>query len=517
MDNKNPNNQNNIFKYLNDFLITLKKITSDIFSNLILFDLKFILDNIKDIFISNKKYFLFFILIIPFVFIVIILMLIVGILNYFYYYYLFLKYNYNLYYKNNKITKKIIKYKNDKINFINPYNTLLKKYILEKPKKIAFYTFYNSLYIIYNLKNKNLNKNYEFSKFVFIIMYNISIRILFILLTGMPLIVVKATIYITIKTKNLENIKFENVNTKIKFVLFNCLIDLASEIELQIQKMKIIMTKKKIIFNSRDLLKNFWLDFLKKVKNISDFKNAASQLEMNTYLDNVKNIKNEKKIYKELKYKNSFLKENLITTKPHLSLFLKIPNTEKLIHINETSKNELWVWDYNLKSLKKIDLYFWHQGSINKKKDTFFTPPILTNENKIISENNINNIIKNTNKFQTIKSGMTVNLLLNVDEILFRTEYIEEQNKNLIIFKKNQATLLEEINEITINNKNNKNIIKILDSFKIAEEFIKNNQEIINDIPKDMRVFFIQSCLNNYYNEKSNLFKEIVTKIYFNK
>lgn len=45
---------------------------------------------------------------------------------------------------------------------------------------------------------------------------------------------------------------------------------------------------------------------------------------MSTYLYNIKNIKNDKKnIYKELKYKNNFLKENLITTKLHLSLFVK--------------------------------------------------------------------------------------------------------------------------------------------------------------------------------------------------
>lgn len=515
------NPKNNFFKYVNDFLLILKKITIEIYNNLILFDLKFILENIKNIFISNKKYLLFFILIIPFVFIVIMFMVISGVFFYFYYFYLYLKYNYNIHYKKNK-NKKIIKYKNDKINFLNPYSILLKKYILEKPKKIAFYIFYNNLYIIYNLKNKNLNKNYENIKFIFIIIYNIVVRILFLLLTGVPFIVIKASTYITIKTKNSKEFKFENINTKIKFILFNCLIDLASEIELQIKKMRIIITKKKTIFNSKDLLnkdilKNFWLEFLSRVKDISNFQNAASQLEMNTYLSSIKNIKNEKKIYKELKYRDGFLKEKLITTKPHISLFLKIPNSENLIYINETSKNELWVWDNNLKILKKIDLYFWHQGSINKKKDTFFTPPILTENNKIISENSINNIIKNTNKFQTIKNGMTVNLLLNVDQTLFRTEYVEEENKNIITIKENQPTLLEEINEITINSKNNKDMIKILDSFKIAEEFIKNNQEIINEIPNDMKVFFIQSCLNNFYNEKSNIFKEIVTKIYFNK
>jgi hypothetical protein len=506
-----------IYTYVKNFLKIIKNLIINIIDNLILFDLKFIIDNLKDIIINNKKYLLLIIILIPFVFIIIIIMLLIGLINYILYSFFYIMYVYKIQIKKNKKNKKILKYKNDNINFKNPYNILIKKYILEKPKKIAFYTFYNSLYIILNLRNKKINKNFEFINLIFILIYNIIIRILFIIITGTPLIVIKAVVYLTIKTKNIEDVKFENLNTKIKFILFNCLIDLANEIELKIKNMKIIITKKKTIFNSKDTLKNFWIDFLSKVKNISQFKNATAQLEMNVYLDNIRNIKNDKKIYKKLEYKDKFLKENLVTTKPHLSLFLKIPNTNNLIYINETSKNELVIWNDNLKSIKNIELFFWHQGSINKKKETFLTPAILTENKKIIIENNINNMIKNTDKLQNIKSGMTANLLLNVNNILLETNFVEEQNKDMIIINKNNNTLINKMKEIEIENKNNKDIEKILDAFKITEEFLKNNEEIINEIPVEMRISFIQLCLNNYYNEKSDLFKEIITKIYFNK
>jgi hypothetical protein len=126
-------------------------------------------------------------------------------------------------------------------------------------------------------------------------------------------------------------------------------------------------------------------------------------------------------------------------------------------------------------------------------------------------------MIKNTDKLQNIKSGMTANLLLNVNNILLETNFVEEQNKDMIIINKNNNTLINKMKEIEIENKNNKDIEKILDAFKITEEFLKNNEEIINEIPVEMRISFIQLCLNNYYNEKSDLFKEIITKIYFNK
>lgn len=126
--NQKPKNFD-IFKYLKDIFVVFKKITLNIFDYLILFDLKFIIGNIKDIFITNKKYFLLFIFILPFVTIIVILMLIIGVINYIYFLFLYLKCIYTVYYK--KKSKKIIKYKNDKINFVNSYNILLKKYILE--------------------------------------------------------------------------------------------------------------------------------------------------------------------------------------------------------------------------------------------------------------------------------------------------------------------------------------------------------------------------------------------------
>ena len=56
MNSKNPKFFNFI-KYLNDFLFSLKKITLNTLDYLILFDLLFIIDGIKDIYITNKKIF----------------------------------------------------------------------------------------------------------------------------------------------------------------------------------------------------------------------------------------------------------------------------------------------------------------------------------------------------------------------------------------------------------------------------------------------------------------------------
>lgn len=81
------------------------------------------------------------------------------------------------------------------------------------------------------------------------------------------------------------------------------------------------------------------------MKDVSKFKNAKSELEMSVFLQSIKNVKNNK-AYKKSAYKDQYIKEKLVITKPHLSLLLKILNNDKIIYINETSKDGLRVWDY---------------------------------------------------------------------------------------------------------------------------------------------------------------------------
>lgn len=150
----------------------------------------------------------------------------------------------------------------------------------------------------------------------------------------------------------------------------------------------------------------------------------------------------------------------------------------------------------------QIKLFFWHQGALNKNKDIFFTPVIISDKNKIITQDNMNNLIEDADKIQTIKSSVVANFLLNVGRTLYITEYVNEKESNLITIENNNKTLLEELKNIS-----NKNIVKLVGVFKIAEEFIKNNEQIINEIPIEYKIIFIYNCLNNHYDDKLNLFK----------
>lgn len=477
-----------------------------------MFDLKFILEGIKEICLEKKKIFLLlWVIFLPLVMIVFLQMIITGFIYYTFLWIKFFYYNY-LVKKNGKI-KKTIKYNYDKIFFKNPYLIIIKILFFEKPKKIAFFSFYNILNFIRNIKSNKKNVDITL---IIIILYNITIRLLIIILTSIPLTVFKMNTYFILKIKNSWNFKYTSINNYIKFILINCMYDIASEIEVNIKKLKIIIKKKTIIFNTKDLKNNIWKEISNKIKGFSDFKNAVDKTKMLTFINNVRHQQNynynQKKIKETKIYTENYLKENLQhnTSKNHLTIFFKL-NNGTIFYINETSKEEMLMWDNDNKKLIKIPLNYYHKGTLDQKKETYYTPLIETKEKDIIINNDINILIDNNPKKEIIKNNMIVNLLLNADEPIYKTKYIHEKEKNLITKEKEWENIIKKLEE----EKNNLSNKKLIDYFKITEEFIKKNEDIINQIPKKERINFIQNCLNYKYNENSNLFKEILNFYFF--
>ena len=152
------------------------------------------------------------------------------------------------------------------------------------------------------------------------------------------------------------------------------------------------------------------------------------------------------------------------------------------------------IWDNKLNRFITIYLNYSHLGSLDPKKHTYYTKNIITENENIIEDRDINLLIRKIQKQGIAKSNLASAFLLNSNENLYETKYLKNEKKWALIEieNKNQIEFYEKLN-------NNKKIELLINSIKESKEFINKNEEILEKIPLFNRVDFIHSCLNYQY------------------
>lgn len=463
-----------IKKFFNDLIFNLK-------SNMPV-DINLTYKYMKYINNFNKFYWILWLFLLPFTFIIISCMFLIG-----FFYYIFFWLNFILNFVKFKIkikkNKKVIRYKIIKTNFDNYIIILLKSFFIESPKKIAFFIFYNFSKFLVNLEKSKKIVNF---KLIVHILYSIIIRVLIFFLTSIPYTIIKANTYFIAKIIILKNYNYKNNYIFIKDVLVNSLCDLTYDIDNKIFFLRIIFYKKKIIFNTKEQ----FFQFYNKLIDLEKFKESVELIKLFSRLSYIKHV-----ILKEDKITNNCCelleKKKLITTQPHLTLEFKLP-FNKTLYINETSKNKMIVWNDKLQKFVTIYLNYSHLGNLNYQKKTYYTKSIITEDINIIDDENINFLIKKIQKQSLIKSNLALAFLLNSNENVLETKYIEKESKFRFIEKENQLEFFEKLDD-------KKKIEDLISSVKISKNFLNINEEILEKIPIINKVEFIHCCLNYQY------------------
>jgi len=506
--------------YLNfcEFLVEKNKIYK-ILESIIPFEIFFVIREFIKLIKKEKKYIFFFFILLPPTILIISIMALIYIT---YFIYLLNKFFYFLI----KKKYKVIKYKEWKTKFKNSNKIILKKIFWEKPTTMCFYNFYYITKIIVEKKEKM-----DIEKIIFII-WNIIIRIVILIITKIPLIVSKTIMEFLLKTNNVLKNNNKKINLDLlKYIIVQYLISTSSEINYIIKKLKIKFLKKKIKFNF-DVKR-----FIESIKYKKGLKDAMFLTKQKTEINFLKHKKSDKILTEKLKkfyLKNNidiynklneneffkkkliekrilenilregkkidkktekFLEEYLIKTKPHLTIFYKNEGGD-IIYKNETSNKKLLIYNNKTKSIEEIELNFLHEGSINPKKITYYTPNIITKQENI-EENQNENLIQNIQNIEKSTHNLLLSFLMDANKEGLKTKYIEIEEEICLIRE----------DELTKNN-----ILKTLNKDEIIREaqeifqyFLEQNNELFESIKIENKEQIIREILGNYY--KTELFK----------
>lgn len=430
---------------------------------------KFIDKNIKELFIdlyyykNNKTNFILFIIFLPFTIVFLILNLFFFLFFLIFYILSFLIFLIQIRILKKK-KKKILKFKK-RFKFLkNMYLVITEKMILTFPRKKAYLFFYIIVKKIIKKENDSIEKDLIINW-----IKAISNRYIIIFFLGIPYIVLHCNNRLIQTINNLKGFTFESnlafVNTIIVNIYKNTIPDYAKLVE----KLKIIINKKEIKFNS-------YKEFLKASKNKPIFKENFISLKKET-------------IYGSVKNKTS----NILFSKNHPTIILKpnlknidINNKEnvKVIYSNETSQEKLKIWKFmkdiekegRIKSEKEyIKNNFKHGGSLNCKKETYYTDPIETEINNLIIGNPFKDpaLIKDVKEENSNKA--LANLTINLKKEVIKTEK-NEKNEFILTKDEKEENFLTWIktNKEKINNKSFEALMEINKFWEESEEIIKN-------------------------------------------
>ena len=317
-------------------------------------------ENIKKTFESilkfNYKYKIIWIILIPFSTTFIITNVIIIIISFFNYFLIFCLKLIKIKIFNRK--PKNLTYKRRFKYLKNFYLIIIEKIFITFPKQKAFLIFYLISKSIYEKDISFIQKEHlpEFFK-------SLSNRIIIVIIFSIPYICIYCNTCLTTIIKNLNEYNYENKKAYFNTILINIMKNLSNDYSSLILKLKIKFFKKKMIFNSKK-------DLIKALYYKKEFG---------------KNFNLSKKYIKYALVKHK-IKENKYS-KEHFTAINKLEN-EKIVYLNETTKKELINYKYH----KNIDSYtkeihknmYYHRGSINEKKESYYTPNIITEKDKFI-------------------------------------------------------------------------------------------------------------------------------------
>lgn len=375
--------------------------------------------------------------------------------------------------KTMKFKKNLIKINDIRMEFITDL-------IIEFPRIRAFSFFYYMWKNIIENKKELIKKN-VLKK----ILTGIIIRYLIIIILGIPFIIINYNRIITNKIWSLKDGNYKNFESKINTIIMNIWFQLKpAESELT-KKMKIIFKKKKIIFNPT---KKEFKDLNKLRENFFSFKEK-----INILFFKQKIIINEEN-------------KKFETTKKHLAGFLEqkkiiIENKNKeIIYINETSSKKIEKY-----AEKPIETIIKHKGTINKEKETFFSKPIITTEDKI-------EIMTDKKSMEFLKkmidekvNNIVLGFMLSINQEIYKTEYTKEEEKikKLNIKKDEENKNLREYLEKNKEKFENELLEKMLQT---EEVLLKNKNIIENMTEEEKTLFLIEIKLGKEAKETINFF-----------
>lgn len=350
------------------------------------------------------------------------------------------------------------------------------------------------------------------------------IRVLILITTNIPFIITKTIVFILIKTETLIKTNKEKKNL-IKYVVLQIILTINTEINMVIKNLKIKFLKNKIKFNFDTwkhyaslkkteflhksiffLKKNIEFNFIKHIKE-NKIKTEVFEKHFNKKQNFLKQIKDKKILLnkEDLNYDqikniikenpefendiNNFLEKHLKTTKPHFSILFKDLNG-KIVYKNETTKDELWVFDTKTQKFTNIKLGFLHDGLLIKSKKSFYTPNIITEQNNIIEEN-VENTFKNIQNIKSSQHNLIIAFLLDLNENMLNTLYIETENKYILTkyYKDYQ-----EPDQISIDK-----TITLKECKELFSYFVEQNPQVFLNMDEKDKENFIKNIFKTYY------------------
>lgn len=404
------------------------------------------------------------------------------------------------------IRNRVFKKKVKNIKCKKRFKFLKNFYLIFIEKVFISYTKQKAFLIFYLIIKGLWEKNYDMINKEVIVYYlkSISNRYLISILLGLPYIVIFVNYNLIEIIKNLKGFNYESKKAYLNTILINILKNLSNNYEKFILKLKIKISKKKIIFNSK-------VDLLRAMRYKSEFGKNCNQFKKKLVLANIKQVLNRKKLTIEKEWKNKYSKD-------HPTLILPLKDEETVIYINETSSNNFLYWKYNKEVNNYIQLHYenscLHKGTINKKKDTFFTPLVVSNKkNMIISENISKNSILSIEESNLDK--VIAAFSVNLDKDIFMSYYIEKEKNEIKLNEELKNMKLKKTIEYFKENKDNIETSKF-ESILGMQFFWDENQKIIENLTTEEKILLCIDLNVSIYTTPKEIsfiiFKDIINK-----